>query len=57
MEFEHKLLKYLRRVILPSTHCPGCGCGQALRDAIITDRARIPPQARERLGLLIGKYL
>jgi len=35
----------------------GCGCGQALRDAIITDRARIPPQARERLGLLIGKYL
>ena len=36
---------------------PGCGCGQALRDAIITDRARIPPQARERLGLLIGKYL
>ena len=35
----------------------GCGCGQALRDAIITDRAKIPPQARERLGLLIGKYL
>jgi len=35
----------------------GCGCGQALRDAIITDRGRIPPQARERLGLLIGKYL
>jgi len=36
---------------------PGCGCGQALRDAIITDRAKIPPRARERLGLLIGKYL
>jgi len=35
----------------------GCGCGQALRDAIITDRARITPQARARLELLIGKYL
>ena len=30
---------------------------QALRDAIITARDRIPPHARERLGLLIGKYL
>lgn len=27
---EHHLLKYLRREILPSTHCPGCGCGQVL---------------------------
>ena len=27
---EHKLLKYLRQDILPSTHCPGCGCGQVL---------------------------
>ena len=35
----------------------GCGCGQALQHAIITDRSRIPAQARERLGLLIDKYL
>jgi 5'-methylthioadenosine phosphorylase len=35
----------------------GCGCGQALQHAIITDRSRIPAQARERLGLLIEKYL
>jgi 5'-methylthioadenosine phosphorylase len=35
----------------------GCGCGQALAHAIITDRDRIPPAARERLGLLIDKYL
>jgi 5'-methylthioadenosine phosphorylase len=34
----------------------GCGCGQALQHAI-TDRSRIPAQARERLGLLIGRYL
>ena len=27
---EHRLLKYLRREILHSTHCPGCGCGQVL---------------------------
>ena len=27
---EHSLLKYLRQDILPSTHCPGCGCGQVL---------------------------
>jgi 5'-methylthioadenosine phosphorylase len=35
----------------------GCGCGRALQHAIITDRSRIPAQARERLGLLIEKYL
>ena len=27
---QHKLLGYLRQEILPSTHCPGCGCGQVL---------------------------
>ena len=26
----HRLLKYLRQEILPTTHCPGCGCGQVL---------------------------
>ena len=30
MKQEHKLLKYLRQEILPTTHCPGCGCGQVL---------------------------
>ena len=35
----------------------GCACGSALEHAIMTDRARIPPQARTRLGLLLGKYL
>ena len=34
-----------------------CGCGSALKDAIITDRAAIPPQVKARLELLIGKYL
>ncbi len=34
-----------------------CKCGSALEHAIITDRAKIPPAARERLKLILGKYL
>ncbi len=35
----------------------GCSCGSALANSIVTAADRIPPEARERLGLLIGKYL
>jgi 5'-methylthioadenosine phosphorylase len=35
----------------------GCGCGDALKYAILTDRAVIPQRVKERLGLLLGKYL
>jgi 5'-methylthioadenosine phosphorylase len=35
----------------------GCACASALKYAILTDRAAIPEAAKERLGLLIGKYL
>ncbi len=34
-----------------------CACKDALRYAIMTDPSRIPPAARDRLGLLIDKYL
>ena len=34
-----------------------CGCGRALETAIITSRDLIPPKTRDRLGLLIDKYL
>ncbi len=34
-----------------------CGCGQALRHALITDRKKIPAATRKRLSLLVGKYL
>ena len=34
-----------------------CGCGSALAQAIITDRARIPASARQRLRAITGKYL
>lgn len=35
----------------------GCACKEALRYAILTEKDRIAPEARERLGLLIDKYL
>jgi 5'-methylthioadenosine phosphorylase len=34
-----------------------CGCGDALRDAVITSRDRIPRETRERLQPLLGRYL
>jgi len=42
-----------RRLPLPGK----CRCGEALKFALITDRKKIPPAARKRLSLLIGKYL
>jgi 5'-methylthioadenosine phosphorylase len=35
----------------------GCGCKEALRYAIMTDPRSIPAEARDRLGLLIDKYV
>ena len=34
-----------------------CACATALRNAILTDPARIPEAARRRLSLLVDKYL
>jgi len=34
-----------------------CKCGSALAHALITDRTKIPPATREKLELLVGKYL
>ncbi len=34
-----------------------CACGSALAHAIITDKAVISPEARDRLDLLLGRYL
>jgi len=34
-----------------------CGCKDALKFAIMTDPASIPAEARDRLGLLIDKYV
>jgi len=35
----------------------GCGCGQALRYAIITPREAIPPEARRRLAAILDRHL
>jgi 5'-methylthioadenosine phosphorylase len=34
-----------------------CKCGSALAHAIITDRSKIPPATKEKLKLIVGKYL
>jgi len=34
-----------------------CKCGSALAHALITDRAKIPPAIKEKLGILVAKYL
>ena len=35
----------------------GCSCGSALENAIVTDRALITQEARDRLGILVSKYI
>jgi 5'-methylthioadenosine phosphorylase len=34
-----------------------CKCASALAHAILTDRKKIPPAAKKKLALLVGKYL
>jgi 5'-methylthioadenosine phosphorylase len=34
-----------------------CKCGTALAHAILTDRDKIPAATREKLRLILGKYL
>jgi 5'-methylthioadenosine phosphorylase len=33
-----------------------CKCGSALKSAILTDKAKVPAETKEKLALLIGKY-
>ena len=40
---------------MPATR--SCKCSSALAHAIITERDKIPPAAREKLKLILGKYL
>jgi 5'-methylthioadenosine phosphorylase len=40
---------------LPSA--PGCACGRALENAIITDRAKIPARIKRDLAPIIGRYV
>ncbi len=47
----------IRRAVARPLPPRACGCGAALKDAIITERARIPRKIRAELRPIIGKYL
>jgi 5'-methylthioadenosine phosphorylase len=47
----------IRAAIPRLTPSRACACKEALRYAIMTEPSRIPAAARDRLGLLIDKYL
>jgi 5'-methylthioadenosine phosphorylase len=48
----------VRRIVPLAAGLQGeCSCRRALADALITDRAEIPPETRRRLGFLIDRYV
>ena len=47
----------IRRAVTQLSPLRSCACASALKDAIITERARIPKKLRAELRPLIGKYL
>jgi 5'-methylthioadenosine phosphorylase len=47
----------IRHAVAGMPKARGCKCGEALATAILTERDKIPPHTREKLGLLLGKYL
>jgi 5'-methylthioadenosine phosphorylase len=49
--------KVVKAAVAAMPHERTCGCGDALKYGIITDRKAIPAEARERLSLLLDKYL
>src|SRR5947209_5197675 len=49
--------KVVRAAIAGMPTGKSCGCGDALKHAILTDRKAIPAAARERLAILLDKYL
>jgi 5'-methylthioadenosine phosphorylase len=42
---------------LPPAGSEACGCGEALRNTIVTDPALIPVETLENLRLIVGKYV
>jgi len=58
---QHKNVDTAKRIIkLAVTRIPGkrdCECATALKTAIVTDKAVMPAEQKEKLNLLIGKYL
>jgi 5'-methylthioadenosine phosphorylase len=54
---EHAQQAIVNLVAALSQEKAPCPCENALADAIITARDRIPPETKERLRVLVGKYL
>ncbi len=49
--------KVVRETVAALPKGRSCKCGSALAHAILTDRSMIPAATRERLKLILGKYL
>jgi 5'-methylthioadenosine phosphorylase len=49
--------KTIRRAAATLDQARTCGCASALKDAIITEKSRIPRKLRTELRPIIGKYL
>ena len=47
----------IRTAVRVLDHQRPCKCGTALRSAILTEKTKIPAEIKEKLALLIGKYL
>jgi len=47
----------ITRMVAELPEEPGCGCGRALKNAIITRPDAVSPEVRERLAPIIGNYL
>jgi 5'-methylthioadenosine phosphorylase len=47
----------LRRLLTQLSSPPTCACSHALANSIMTAPDRIPPEVKQRLGLIVGKYL
>lgn len=53
----HLAQEAIRRMVASLEPGRECTCAQGLQNAIITSPERISPEARQRLDLLVGKYL
>jgi 5'-methylthioadenosine phosphorylase len=49
--------RLVREIVKVMPETKTCRCGSALKHALITDRAAIPQSAKDKLRLLIGKYV
>ena len=47
----------VRHAVAAMSSARGCKCGSALAHAILTDRKKVPAPTRQKLKLIIGKYM